>query len=105
MPIVPSVGTAPGYGSASAVGEAIVVTTPAELRDALSQREKPITIGSAELQRWFAPLARLAAFGTITSLLYLLLALAIEKGYQIEFQAKWTVERTFDGKITLTPKR
>jgi hypothetical protein len=85
----------------------LTVNSPAELAVALSQRQKPVLIENDELKRKFATLAYLqeARWWLIPILLSWVLCQAIAKNYKIDasWHLNWRIERTFDGKITLTP--
>jgi hypothetical protein len=78
-----------------------------ELPAALAQREKTIVIEGDKLTRPFSWLAywQEARWWFIAWLVYRVLTTIIANQYHLdaEWHLSWKIERTFDGKITLTP--
>jgi hypothetical protein len=86
----------------------IIVSRPEQLAPALVQREKSVVIENDEMKRKFAKFAswqEAARWWLIPLLICWILNQAIVHDYKIDasWHLNWKVERTFDGKITLTP--
>jgi hypothetical protein len=83
------------------------VTRTEEFAPALAQREKSIVIEDQELKKQLARLAYLQEmrWWLIPALLASILSQSIAHNYKIDasWHLNWKIERTFDGKLTLTP--
>jgi hypothetical protein len=83
------------------------VTRREEFGPALAQHEKSILIEDQELKKQLARLAYLQEikWWLIPILLAWILSQAIAHNYKIDasWHVNWKIERSFDGKITLTP--
>jgi hypothetical protein len=93
---------------ASARATFIAVTLPQQLAPALAQRQRAVIIENAEMQRRFTAFVQwqqAARWWLIPILIAWLLNQAIIRDYKIDASWRyiWKVERTFEGKITLTP--
>jgi hypothetical protein len=93
----------------SVVATLITVTGPDQLPGALAQRRRPVVIENEELRWRFLALAYLqqARWWLIPILGYWLLSSAITNRYKLEadWHLNWKLDRSFDGKITLTPAK
>ncbi|MCP1761922.1 hypothetical protein [Bradyrhizobium japonicum] len=86
--------------------EVIRVARPDQLRDALSQKNKPVVIDDEQMAAHFRRLQawQEARLWFIPSLIAALIAYSISQHYQVDlsWRLNWKVN-TLDGKITLTP--